>query len=59
METYHSDLLGNVTIPDDLVAEHDACPACGERHVDWLAWDDDGETVTCQTCGARYDPMEQ
>ncbi len=42
----------------DLVEQALGCPRCGERRVDWLVWDDDGEQVTCQTCGQVYDPME-
>ena len=30
-----------------------ACPDCGERDQDRLAWQDDDE-VECQTCGRRY-----
>jgi hypothetical protein len=39
-----------------------ACPASGERHgrsstnVDYLVWNDDGELVTCATCGLTYTP---
>jgi hypothetical protein len=40
---------------DDLVAEADACPGCGERNVDNLVWQDDGK-VKCTTCGKRYMP---
>ena len=41
---------------DDLVAEANACPGCGERNVDNLVWQDDGETVRCTTCGKQYTP---
>jgi len=41
---------------DELVAEADACPGCGERNVDNLAWDKDGQTVRCSTCGKQYTP---
>ena len=41
---------------DDLVAEADACPGCGERNVDNLVWDKDGQTVRCSTCGKQYTP---
>lgn len=42
---------------DNLVPPEDACPTCGERHVDRLAWiGDDGERVRCSTCGAEYEP---
>ncbi len=40
----------------ELVEEVFGCPRCGERRVDWLVWDDDGEQVTCSTCGQVYDP---
>jgi hypothetical protein len=40
---------------DELVAEADACPGCGERRVDCLVWQDDGE-VKCSTCGKQYTP---
>jgi len=40
---------------DDLVAEADACPKCGERNVDNLVWQDDGK-VKCTTCGKQYTP---
>ena len=43
--------------PDDnLVAPEDACPLCGERSADRLAWDEDGERVTCSMCGTVYKP---
>ena len=32
------------------------CPQCGERCLDKLVWQDDGETVRCSTCGTRYTP---
>jgi hypothetical protein len=40
---------------DELVAEADACPGCGERNVDKLVWQDEG-AVKCSTCGKRYTP---
>jgi len=40
---------------DDLVAEADACPKCGERNVDNLVWQDNGK-VKCSTCGKQYTP---
>jgi DNA-directed RNA polymerase subunit RPC12/RpoP len=40
---------------DELVAEADACPECGERRVDSLVWQDDGK-VKCSTCGKQYTP---
>ena len=38
-----------------LVAEHNACPQCGEKRMDWLVWQDD-ERVKCATCGQVYEP---
>ena len=35
-----------------------ACPCCGERRMDWLAWNKAGTVVTCTTCGVDYDPNE-
>jgi len=32
------------------------CPQCGERCLDKLVWQDDGETVRCSTCGKQYTP---
>jgi len=32
------------------------CPRCGERCLDKLVWQDDGETVRCATCGKLYAP---
>jgi len=32
------------------------CPQCGERCLDKLVWQDDGETVRCTTCGKQYTP---
>ena len=40
----------------DLVDDGNACPHCYEDRVDWLAWNKDGETVTCQSCGTVYNP---
>ncbi|MBM4020270.1 MAG: hypothetical protein FJ288_18445 [Planctomycetes bacterium] len=40
---------------DEVVAEADACPGCGERRVDCLVWQDDG-AVKCSTCGKQYAP---
>lgn len=44
--------------PDDeeLVPIEDACPRCGERHMDKLIWSADGVALTCQQCGQRYIP---
>lgn len=32
------------------------CPSCGEREMDSLVWDEDGETITCSSCGVGYEP---
>jgi len=32
------------------------CPQCGERCLDKLVWQDDGQTVRCTTCGKQYTP---
>ncbi|MBM4020578.1 MAG: hypothetical protein FJ288_20045 [Planctomycetes bacterium] len=40
---------------DEMVAQADACPGCGERNVDNLVWQDD-QTVKCTTCGKQYMP---
>jgi len=39
-----------------LVDAEDACPHCGERRMDNLCWRDDGETVTCTSCGKACRP---
>ena len=41
---------------DDRAAQGSACPNCFEGRVDWLVWNDDGETVTCASCGTIYHP---
>ncbi len=40
------------------VATTEACPNCGERNADRLAWQDDDETVCCAACGTTYRPGE-
>jgi len=43
--------------PEDdanLVPPNFACPKCGERDMDQLICDDDGEHVACQSCGTSY-----
>jgi hypothetical protein len=40
----------------ELVDPRGACPGCGERIIDNLVWQDDGETVRCATCGRKYKP---
>lgn len=43
----------------ELVDAKFACPTCGERDMDSLVWNDDGETVTCASCGETYDPLAE
>jgi len=38
----------------DTVDSGDECPACGERRVDALEINLDGDTVLCLTCGRVY-----
>ncbi len=38
----------------ELVPPCFACPKCGQREMDNLICDDDGESVACQTCGTNY-----
>ncbi len=40
----------------ELVDPAFACPNCGERQMDKLAWQHDGEYIKCATCGFCYDP---
>jgi len=49
----HDNPHGN---PDDsnLVPPNFACPGCGERDMDQLICDEDGESVACQKCGTSY-----
>ena len=42
--------------PSETVEAYEQCPDCKETRIDWLAWDDDGEYVTCATCGCVYVP---
>jgi len=42
---------------EDRVPDGGACPVCGETRMDYLAWDDDCEVVTCSSCGAEYNPL--
>jgi rubredoxin len=46
----------HMTENPDLVPPQDACPVCGERHIDSLVWIDD-EWVRCASCGIQYDPQ--
>jgi hypothetical protein len=37
-------------VEPDQVAEHHACPQCGERRMDFLVWQPDlDDMVNCQT----------
>jgi transcription elongation factor Elf1 len=38
----------------ELVPPCFACPKCGQREMDELICDDDGESVACQSCGTIY-----
>ncbi len=38
----------------NLVPPNFACPKCGQRDMDQLICDEDGEHVACQTCGTSY-----
>jgi formylmethanofuran dehydrogenase subunit E len=40
------------------VLPEDQCPRCGERFIDRLVFDENGEIVTCSTCGTEYDPND-
>jgi len=41
----------------DMVLPGFACPSCGERRLDRLAWlEPDYEAVRCATCGTEYTP---
>lgn len=41
----------------NLVPPNFACPKCGQRDMDQLICDDDGEHVACQSCGTSYTVM--
>jgi len=43
----------------EMVDEKFACPNCGEQKMDWLIWDEDADTVKCQSCGTVYDPATE
>ncbi|CAB1129514.1 protein of unknown function [Candidatus Hydrogenisulfobacillus filiaventi] len=54
-------------VDDPLVQDRFACPVCGERRMDRLAWENTGdgpqarlrygrEYVVCESCGTAYDP---
>jgi len=38
----------------ELVPPCFACPKCGQREMDHLICDNDGESVACQSCGTSY-----
>jgi rubredoxin len=59
-----TEIIGTKTVsyaaPDStLVPSVWACPSCGENRIDYLGWDENGEYVTCASCGAWYDPNEE
>jgi len=56
-ESVDADYVRNALNDDDLVAEQDACPKCGERRLDFLVWQKGGKYVKCTTCGKRYAPL--
>lgn len=37
-----------------LVPDGWECPDCHEARMDHLLWDEDGEVITCDTCGTSY-----
>jgi formylmethanofuran dehydrogenase subunit E len=39
---------------DELVTENNKCPHCGERRMDYLEWDFDGDKIICATCLTEY-----
>jgi len=43
----------------DRVDKSSECPNCGEDRVDWLGWQEDGETVECDACKHKYDPLNK
>jgi len=47
----------NCAVGAHLVAPGFACPSCGERRLDQLAWlKPHYELVRCASCGAAYEP---
>jgi uncharacterized Zn finger protein len=42
----------------ETVAQHLACPCCGENHMDELVWSSGGGLVKCASCGMIYDPND-
>jgi len=53
---FDGDRLASENQEHELVDPEEACPGCGEDRIDWLAWSDDGEYVTCDSCGTVYLP---
>ena len=50
-------MVDNGAVEANLVAPGFACPSCGERRLDQLAWlEPDHELVRCATCGTKYTP---
>ena len=58
MNTLETDrMIEQIHGNENLVERVDACPFCGERQADNLAWNPPHqETVHCYTCDANYTP---
>ena len=41
----------------EMVEEHNACPRCGERRMNYLQWTDE-DYVVCGACDKAYVPAE-
>ena len=44
---------------EEVVDDGMECPRRSEFLMDRMVFDADGETVTCASCGAEYDPGEK
>lgn len=44
----------DAALTNETVPEAWGCPQCGERGMDNLNWDENGEMVTCAACGETY-----
>ncbi len=40
----------------ELVQDGCECPACNEKRMDFLIWNENIDSVRCQSCGHEYDP---
>lgn len=38
----------------ELVPPSFACPKCGQRDINQIITEDDGETTTCHSCNTHY-----